>query len=327
MRSFIRVPLAIATAVALCPALALAQVPPPPSGGAAAQPAPVAAPAAPAEMSEEEKTTRARDLYSAAEAAYAAGDYVTATQKYEEAYYLVPGKHGFAYKVGLSAWAAGDCVKADEYMRHYTTYGDDGKHPEWIDEAKRIMGEIALQGCAQGGAAPVEEPAPITGPAPTAEEEAPILTSRSSEREEEAAKARRDAAAGKKSGLFKGGMILMSVGAGLAIGGGVCLIIANKNANTLADLSSNATNTGFPKGDYTDTKTYNMDRNITALNIVAGAGMGVGGLALVGGIVMLVVDKKKSGGGTNAKANGPQLTGLGPALLPRGAGASATLRF
>jgi hypothetical protein len=327
MRKAIRIPSVIAL-VALIPNLALAQVPPPPSGSAP-EPAPAAAPApAPqAELSEEEKLNRAKTLYGEGEEAYAAGDYVTATQKYEEAYYLFPGKHGFAHKVGIAAWAAGDCVKADEYLRHFTTYATGEKYEAKLEEAKKILGEIAIQGCA---AKADPEPAPMTAePTPEASEDAPILTSRSSEREKEAEKARREAASNKRGGLFIGGLVL-TIGGGLAVGGGlVTLFMARGNANALAEASSNNTATGFPTGDYSDSATYRKDQNLDTLNLVTPILLGAGGLMVAGGAVMLVLDakKRKGGGGKNAKANGAELSAIGPTMLPGGAGASATVKF
>lgn len=327
MRKAIRIPSVIAL-VALVPNLAFAQVPPPPSGSAPAeQPAAAPAPAPQAELSQEEKENRARDLYGEGEQAYAAGDYVTATQKYEEAYYLFPGKHGFAHKVGIAAWAAGDCVKADEYLRHFTTYATGEKYEAKLEEAKKILGEISIQGCA---AKADPEPAPMTAePAPEASEDAPILTSRSSEREKEAQKARSEAAQNKRGGLFIGGIILTSVGVAAAGGGVTTMILAKRNADDLAAASSNNTPTGFPKGDYSDSDTYRKDKNLGTLNIITPILLGAGGAMLVGGVVMLVLDaKKRGGGGKNAKASGgAELSAIGPTMLPGGAGAAATVKF
>lgn len=323
-------PVALAVSL-LLPNLALAQVPPPPSGSApAAQPAPAPAPAAapaPAELTEDQKLERAKGLYMEAEGAFEAGDYVTATQKYEEAYYLVPGKHGFAFKVGVAAWNAGDCVKADEYLRHFTTYAEGEKHAEKLEEAKKIMGEIAIQGCAQQ-AAPAPEPAPVTSDPTDSGDDAPMLTSRSSEREAAAAKSREDAAKNRKGGLFIGGVVLLSVGAAAAAGGVTTLIIAKNNADALADASSNATATGFPTGDYSTSEIYQKDQRLGTLNILSPILLGVGGAAIAGGVVMIILDKKKrGGGGQNAKAKGAELTAVGPTVLPGGGGAAASFKF
>ena len=42
---------------------------------------------------------------------------------------------------------------------------------------------------------------------------------------------------------------------------------------------------------------------------------------------MLILDKKKRGGGKNAKADGAELTAIGPTVLPGGGGAAASFKF
>lgn len=96
----------------------------------------------------EDDTAKARDLYMEAEELAKAGDWQKAADTYEQAYYLTPGKHGFAYKVGQAAWEAGDCVRAEKYMSHYRTYADTSKHPEFAAEADRVLNEIEFKGCA-----------------------------------------------------------------------------------------------------------------------------------------------------------------------------------
>ena len=64
--------------------------------------------------------------------------------KYEQAYHLVPGKHGFAYKVGTSAHKAGDCERAKMYLDHFITYADAEKHADRLKSAKKLRG---ILGC------------------------------------------------------------------------------------------------------------------------------------------------------------------------------------
>jgi hypothetical protein len=91
---------------------------------------------------------QARTLYQEAEGLAKAGEWGPAADKYEEAYHLVPSKHGFAFKVGQAAWKAGDCSRADKYLAHFRTYGDMKKHAEYMGEADRILNEIEFKGCA-----------------------------------------------------------------------------------------------------------------------------------------------------------------------------------
>jgi hypothetical protein len=89
-----------------------------------------------ADLNEEERMDKAKELYSEAEGLAGEENWKEAELKYEEAYHLMPGKHGFAYKVAMSALKAGDCPKARSYLEHYILYGDIDKHEDRIIEAK-----------------------------------------------------------------------------------------------------------------------------------------------------------------------------------------------
>ncbi len=97
----------------------------------------------------EDDQAKSRALYKEAEELAKAGQWQEAANKYEEAYYLLPSKHGFAYKIGTAAWQAEDCVRADKYLSHFRTYGSSDKHPEYMIEADRILNEIEFKGCAE----------------------------------------------------------------------------------------------------------------------------------------------------------------------------------
>lgn len=325
----------IALLPALMPATALAQVPPAPD--AVTEPAPAAEPAPSTEnLTEEQKMERAKGLYVEGEQAFQAGDYATATNKYEQAYYLVPGKHGFAYKVGLAAWNLGDCKKADDYFKHFVKYETDyeGKGDK-IEEAKRVIGEIAISGCAQTAEAaapaatdPSTQPAAETGPV-TGDE--PDLSSSADQRAQQEEESDKDVNQKAVSGLMIGGITMMVLGAGgLGLGIG-SFVKANSNAKELADLSSNGTSTGFPAGDFSDASTFKLDSQVDTFNTLSVVGFTVGGVLLAGGAALIAVDvvKKKKAGGAQAKGKTqkPQLTGVGPTFFKGGGGASASVRF
>lgn len=99
-------------------------------------------------MSDEEREAKAKELYVEAEGLAKSKDWENAELKYEEAYYLVPGKHGFAFKVGTAAFEAGHCQKAEQYLNHFKTYADPKKQAARLDEAKKILGKTA--GCTGG---------------------------------------------------------------------------------------------------------------------------------------------------------------------------------
>jgi MYXO-CTERM domain-containing protein len=103
-----------------------------------------------------EDEAKSRELYQQAEQAANVGDWQQAADKYEQAYYLLPSKHGFAYKIGMAAWEAKDCVRAEKYLTHFRTYGSGDKHPEYMTEADRVLNEIEFKGCAEAPSEPAE---------------------------------------------------------------------------------------------------------------------------------------------------------------------------
>jgi hypothetical protein len=330
----IRVPVAILLTLSM-PSLALAQVPPPPSGPATQpqpQPQPEPAqPTQPTELSEDQKAELAKVKYMEAEELFKQSRWAEAVPLYEEAYYLVPGKHGFAHKVGVSAFNAGDCNKANTYLKHFIQYGDPEKNGDKFEEAKQILGEISVSGCAT---AETTNPTATTTTADPVDNENPLGDSSTEIRQQENATAKTTAKK-EKRGLLLGGAVLTSFGVvGLAVGiAGIG--VASGSASSLRDLSSNQTNTGFPVGDY---ECRNVDASECPSKLegklATGNGLAYGGL-IGGGILtgvgvallaVYMVNKKKNGGSV-ANNGKPQLTGVAPALLRGGMGAVAEFRF
>jgi tetratricopeptide (TPR) repeat protein len=95
--------------------------------------------AASATMTEEERKSQAKDLYTLAEEKAAAEDWAAALPLYEEAYYLMPDKHGFALKVGDAAMKLGDCTKAMQYYDHFVKYADEDKYASDIRRVKKAL--------------------------------------------------------------------------------------------------------------------------------------------------------------------------------------------
>jgi hypothetical protein len=93
-------------------------------------------------LSEEEKQEKAKELYIEAEGKAAEGDWAAAVDLYEQAYYLVPGKHGFALKVGFAAEKVGDCEKAVSYLEHFVQYAEGDKYKDDIAKAKRSLASL-----------------------------------------------------------------------------------------------------------------------------------------------------------------------------------------
>lgn len=324
--SALRAPVALALILSM-PSLALAQVPPPPTEAAPKVDESISG--ASENMSEEEKTERAKTLFSDAEGLAGQEKWAEAVPLYEEAYYLVPGKHGFAHKVGFAAWKAGDCNKADTYLKHFITYGDPEKQADKIAEAKIILGEISVSGCATTSTTTTTT---TTNSNTTPEEEEnPLGDSTKASRQDEA-KGARDAKKNEKRGLLIGGAVLISVGV-IGVGAGAAgLGISAGAGKQLTQLSTNDTNTGFPVGDYSCRDTgeacpFDLERKMKAMNGLAYAGFGIGGAALIGGIAMIAIyssSKKKNG---PMEVGNAEVTALGPTFLRGGAGAMAEIRF
>ena len=111
---------------------------------------PVTAVAPAPELSEEEQQARldqAKALYVEAEAKAGEGDWVAALDLYEQAYYLVPSKHGFALKVGQAAEQTGNCANAIAYYQHFLKYADGDKYAEAIETTKQSLAALEAQGC------------------------------------------------------------------------------------------------------------------------------------------------------------------------------------
>jgi hypothetical protein len=209
--------------------------------------------------------------------------------------------------------------------------GAPEKNGDKFEEARQILGEISVSGCAT---ATTTTTTTNTNTAEPVDNENPLGDSSTEIRQHEAAEARQTAKS-EKRGLLLGGAVLTSFGVvGLAVGI-AGLGVASGSAGSLRDLSSNQTNTGFPVGDY---ECRNVDASDCPSKLEGklklGNGLAYGGL-IGGGILtgvgvallaVYMVNKKKNGGAV-AKSGKPQLTGIAPALLPGGMGAVAELRF
>jgi hypothetical protein len=90
-----------------------------------------------ADLSEEERNDKARDLFVEAEKLAAEAQWLEAKNKYEEAYHLTPAKHGLALKVGMAAIEVDDCEKARIFLEHFIIYGDLERQEVLILDALR----------------------------------------------------------------------------------------------------------------------------------------------------------------------------------------------
>ena len=103
---------------------------------------------------EETAKEDAKSLFVWAEEKAAAGEWEVAMYAYEDAYFLVPAKVGFAFKVGKAAFEARRCAKAAEYLAHFARYGDTEKHAEMLAEADGMQNRLETLGCGESEAPP-----------------------------------------------------------------------------------------------------------------------------------------------------------------------------
>jgi tetratricopeptide (TPR) repeat protein len=98
-------------------------------------------------LTEDERNAMAKDLYIEAEGKAKDGDWAGALPLYEQAYQLVPGKHGFALKVGTAAEKSGDCAKAITYYEHFVQYAEADKYKDDISATKKALAALKKKGC------------------------------------------------------------------------------------------------------------------------------------------------------------------------------------
>ena len=186
------------------------------------------------------------------------------------------------------------------------------------------------------GCATVQPTTTTTTTTTTAEDDENPIDASTTEQRQEQAMAAREAKKNEKRGLLTGGAVLAGFGvAGVAVGL-TGLGMAAGSSSKLYDLSSNATNSGFPQGDYScrdvpsNECPFDLERRLGTGNALAYAGLIGGGVMLAAGATMLAlyfVNKKKNGGPAMEEDPNASLSAIGPMMLPGGAGAAAEIRF
>lgn len=284
---------------------------------------------------------KAKGLYLQAEDLVAEGKDAEAIPFYEEAYRLVPGKHGFAFKVGVAAHKTGDCAKAKEYFDHLITYGSDQeKLAGKIKEAKKILAKIKKSKCDQPKkeAAPKAKPKAEVSESVSLEEENPFATNEETKQKAAAREVVEDSRAHRartnRSIQNMKSYGLMGVGAGLAITGGVFLVLARRNGKQLGDLAAPSdTLEFFPEGDFACRNPeaecpYRVSLNMKRFNWLGYGLIGLGVLS-VGAGTYFWLQQRKNGNSKAGKEPKKAVARLrvAPQWSPRGMGASAHLKF
>jgi hypothetical protein len=279
------------------------------------------------DMSEDDRMAQAKSLFGAGQESFDSGDFNGALAQWEEAYNVyAPQLHLFNFNIAQAAFELGDCVKAKTAYQRFLDLVPE--HPSRGDAQARLL-EIERSGCAN---VPVDsEPAPInttTTAPPTDYDDAPILTSKTSERNQTIDRERKEQDS-KKHPLLVAGAVVGGVGVLTLVGGGVALGLANREAKNLANLASPDPSTGFPAGNYGDDEVFRSDRNtLPNLNRASIAMFIVGPVLMIAGTALIVTDlQRRKKNGQSASRSRPQLVDLGPTMLQGGGGASATVRF
>src|SRR5688572_2211582 len=70
------------------------------------------------------------------------GHYYEAVGLYEQAYELVPDRHGLAYKIGLTSYMHHYCGTAEEYLTHFVDNGQLLLYAKELEHAREILYKI-----------------------------------------------------------------------------------------------------------------------------------------------------------------------------------------
>lgn len=321
-----------ALSLALCTSLATASVvqaappppPPPPASGSAT--AVADQPPDPAAVSPEERLKWAKKLFTEARAAHDAEDFFNSVIKFEQAYNFAPDKHIFAFNIGQDAWELKDCARVKQYLQLFLI--KETANEDLRKKAQELLAKAENnKECVTGGPEPVAgTPANNQPRGPAEDSEDPLLEKKNRNGDDDADDAPKKRGA---SGLLIGGVVLAVLGVGAA-GGGIGTMLAAKGKAASIEDAANVGPTNFAQGNYANSSASGDQASLKTLNIVTPVLLAAGGAMLVGGIVMIVIDRgnKKKNKGFYARQSGVQLGGIGAAPLPGGGAAgSIALHF
>jgi hypothetical protein len=322
--------------LALCTSLVASSVaqaapppppPPPPSGSAAAT---ADQPPDPNAVSAEERLKWAKKLFTEARAAHDAEDFYNSVIKFEQAYSFAPDKHIFAFNIGQDSWELKDCARVKQYLELFLI--KETANEELRKKAQELLTKAENnKECVTGGPAPVATTPTPTTSAPASDSEDPLLEKKgrsgSDDGSDEEPKKR------GASGLLIGGVVLAVLGVGAAGGGIGTMLVAKGKAASIEDAAnvhaagSAPGATTFPQGKFNGDVNSDL-KSLKTLNLVTPILIAAGGAMLVGGIVMIAIDRsnKKKNKGFYARQAGSrvQLAGVGATPLP-GGGAAGSL--
>jgi len=101
------------------------------------------------------------------------------------------------------------------------------------------------------------------------------------------------------------------------------MLAAKGKAGSIEDTAAKGS-TNFAQGQF-DSGTAGDFKSLKTMNLMTPLLLSVGGALVVGGIVMIVIDRgnKKKGKGFYARRSGVELAGMGAAPLPGGGAAGS----
>ena len=315
-----------ALSLALCTSLAASSVaqagpppppPPPPSGSAT----PVAdQPPDPNSVSAEERLNWAKKLFKEASAAHAAEDFFNSVIKFEQAYSFAPDKHIFAFNIGQDAWELKDCARVKQYLELFLI--KETAKEDLRKQAQELLAKAENnKECVTGGPAATSTPTTKQPVGPAEDSEDPLLEKKGRGDDDS------DTDEGPKkrgaSGLLIGGVVLAVLGVGAAGGGIGTMLAAKGRAGSIEDTAAKGS-TNFAQGQF-DSGTAGDFKSLKTMNLMTPLLLSVGGAMLVGGVVMIILDRKakKNGTGFYARHSRVQLAGIGAAPLPGGGAAGS----
>jgi hypothetical protein len=282
-------------------------------------------------VSADERLVWAKKLFKEASAAHEAEDFFNSVVKFEQAYSFAPDKHIFAFNIGQDAWELKDCARVKQYLELFLIKetSTDEKKQALRKQAQELLAKAENnKECVTGGPAPTPTTTNNNQPrGPAEDSEDPLLKPKrgggSDDTETDEPKKR------GASGLLIGGVVLAVLGVGAAGGGIGTLVVAKGKAGGIEDTANSTGSTKFAQGQY-DSGVAGDFKSLKTMNLMTPLLLSLGGAMLVGGIVMIVIDRgnKKNGKGFYARQSGVQFAGMGAAPLPGGGAAgSFALRF
>jgi tetratricopeptide (TPR) repeat protein len=234
----------------------------------------------------------AKGLHKAAEQYYAKARYDRAIQSWMEAYTFDCRAHGLLINIGNAYEKLGETKKAIEAFETYLARMGDNSDPTVRDKVANLKELIQRQPPPQPPPSPTPDPRPQPQPVP-----------------------KPNGNGGEDEGPGPYPWVVVGLGGAIAIGGGVLLGVGINNENTAAEACPDRRDP--PNRENCPENFAQLGNEGIAMQRAGAVLLGVGGAAIVGGIVWYVLDSQSSES-TQSKPSvkpvasfTPEFTGLG----------------